>query len=130
MTAFAAILTVGLIGSSLFGHVVVGVVLAASLLVYGVGMHYFAYRGRRRRKPRRHRVVDDHRAVWQWLVAGMAGLLAALVCHLIGTVRWHDTEAGAIAIGLAAGASGVFFSALFDWYYTTPRLAGLSSRTW
>jgi hypothetical protein len=125
MTAFAAVLAAGLVGASVFGHIVVGAVLAAGLLLYGAGMHYLAYKGRRRCAPRQHRLVDDRRVVRQWLLTAAAGLFAALVCGLVGTVSWHHTEAGAIAIGLAAGASGVFFSAVFDWYYTHPRLAGL-----
>jgi hypothetical protein len=125
MTAFAAVLAAGLVGACLFGHVVVTVVLAASVLLYGAGMHYFAYARRRRRAPRSHRLADDRRVVRQWLLTGVVGLVAAGVCHFVGTVSWHHTEAGAIAIGLAAGASGVFVSAVFDWYYTHPRLAGL-----
>jgi hypothetical protein len=125
MTAFAGVLSAGLIGSSVFGHTLVVAVLSGSLLLYGIGMHYFAYARPRRRAPRPHRLVDDRRVVLQWLLTGVAGLVAALLCHLIGTVGWHHTEAGAIAIGLAAAASGVFLSAVFDWYYTHPRLAGL-----
>jgi hypothetical protein len=125
MTAFAAVLSVGLIGSSIFGHLVVVVVLSGGLLLYGSGMHYFVYARRRVRATREHRRVDDRRVALQWLLTAVAGLAAALVCHLAGTVAWHRTEAGAIAIGLAAGATGVFVSAVFDWYYTHPRLAGL-----
>jgi hypothetical protein len=125
MTAFAAVLSAGLIGTSIFGHIEVTLALAGGLLLYGTGMHYFVYARRRRRPARHHRRVDDRRVVLQWFLTAGAGLAAALVCHLAGTVSWHQTDAGAIAIGLAAGASGVFLSAVFDWYYTHPRLAGL-----
>jgi hypothetical protein len=125
MTAFAAVLAVGLVGSSIFGHAIVAVVLSGSLLLYGFGMHYLAYSRRRRRAPRPHRRAGDLWVVLQWFLSSFTGLVAVLVCHRTGSVSWHHVEAGAIAIGLAAGASGVFFSAVFDWYYTHPRLAGL-----
>src|SRR3954453_17764936 len=125
MTAFAAVLAVGLVGASVFGHTLVALVVAGSLLIYGGGMHYFGYTRLRRRARRRHRRLDDRRVALQWSLTGLAGVATALLCRKFGTVSWHDTEAGAIAIGLTAGASGVFVSAVFDWYHTHSRLAGL-----
>lgn len=88
-------------------------------------MHVFVYALKRRRARRAHRRVDDRRVVAQWALSGIAGIAAALVCSQIGDVDWHQTETGGIAVGVAVGALGVFASAVFDWYYTHPRVSGL-----
>jgi hypothetical protein len=86
MTAFAAVLAAGLVGASVFGHTVVVLVVAGGLLIYGTGMHYFAYARLRRRARRQHRRVDDRRVALQWFLTGLTGLAAALLCRKFGTV--------------------------------------------
>jgi hypothetical protein len=125
MTAFAAVLAFGLVATSVFGHAWIGGILAACLLLYGAGLHLFVYALRRRRARRAHREVNDRRVVAQWSLAAIAGISAALVCSRVGDIDWHQTEAGGIALGAAIGALGVFASAVFDWYYTHPRVSGL-----
>ncbi|HEX6702419.1 MAG TPA: hypothetical protein VF101_16950 [Gaiellaceae bacterium] len=127
LTSYAAILAGGLVMTSIFGHAVIATIFSAALLLYGAAMHIFVYAVRRRRARRRHRATDDRRVATQWAVASVIGLAsAAIVQWLTGAVDWQRVVFGTIAIGIVVFALGLFVSALIDWYYVHPRLAGLT----
>lgn len=126
MSTYAVILAAGLVMTSVFGHTLVATIFSASLLLYGATLYVLVYALRRTRIRRPHRVREDRLVVAQWLGASGAGLAGgAVVQWLSGAVSWQATIFGAVGIGLAVFGLGLFVSALLDWYYILPRLAGL-----
>ena len=125
MTAYAALLAASLVATSVFDHPLFAVIASFVLLIYGAVMHLFVYAQRRTRVPGSHRVSDDRRVVGQWALTAGLGLAAATLVLFLPALVIERSEPAIVALGLTLIWGAIYSSALVDWYYIHPRLAGL-----
>ncbi|HEU6443723.1 MAG TPA: hypothetical protein VFL61_01560 [Gaiellaceae bacterium] len=125
LSAYATVLGLGLALTSLVGHPMLAALVSIGLLVSGAVLHVFVYARRRQRDPLAHRVRDDRRVVAQWTAAALVGLASAVATWFAPALTFTQREVVFFAVGAVIFFSAVYGSALIDWYYITPSLAGL-----
>ena len=125
MSAYAAALVSALIVTSVLGHPCLAATVSLGGLLYATTFHVFVYARRRQRKPLKHRLREDRRVAVQWVSVAVIGSAAAAACLLVPELTVTQREVMFFGIGATIFFGAVYGSALVDWYYIHPRLAGL-----